>query len=172
MPMKPSFFLLFILLLLPLASAADGCFLYADSPSFCQEISKEQAQEECDFFNRCEIRKVFLENQFCQNQKQCQKILCQSNCQQEFLGKCPAGAVTDPQWCTAGCCQFEYSGEKFCSFKPSKNRCVLEVQNRDVTFYRFSSTLDKNACEQSCMQGKTLLVEEEAIGIPKQSSTS
>ncbi|MBI2666183.1 hypothetical protein HYX13_01075 [Candidatus Woesearchaeota archaeon] len=170
--MKPSFFLLIALILIPLASAANGCFLYPDSPSFCQEISKEQAQEECDFFNRCELKKVFFENQFCSYQKQCQKILCKSSCTLEFLGQCSAGAATDAEWCVPGCCQFDYFENKFCSSMPSKSRCVLEVENRDVADYRFSSSLSTSACEQSCAKGKPLSVEEETTELSQSASPS
>ncbi len=158
----PLLLFLVLFLLLPFSVFAEqGCFLYLDSPEYCQVISKELATEECLLFNRCEVKEVFVRDT-CSSREECRKIICKSSCRNEFAGRCPAGEAPDTQWCTPGCCQFAYGEKTFCSSVQSKSRCIVEVQNRDVTEYRFTA-LDTVLCQQYCAEKKLLPGEEQTL---------
>ncbi|MBU0470166.1 MAG: hypothetical protein KKA62_01335 [Nanoarchaeota archaeon] len=151
-----------IFLIVPFASA-QGCFLYQGSSSYCQDLSLEEAGLECSFFEDCNLQKYFLDEKSCTDLEkfpQCKKILCKSSCQEEFLGKCVTGEIPEgkeQEWCTSGCCQFEFSEEGYCEFKQSKWLCELEARNKDVPMFIFAEPLDEITCLQECSQGKISL---------------
>jgi hypothetical protein len=62
---KVLIFLLIVLLsLLPLAIAETGCFTYKDSPFFCSDISREQAESECQLYG-CNLAQSFYPERSC-----------------------------------------------------------------------------------------------------------
>ncbi len=162
MELKISLIIILILVFIfPFSSlASTGCFLHPDSSYFCQEITEEQAEEECAFF-QCNPKEQFQSNNFCLGQEACQKILCKTTCREEYAGRCSSGKA-EPSDCTPGCCQFDYYNATYCSYLESKSNCLIEAQNREVLDYRFSS-LSKTDCQQICASGKILSSTNEKI---------
>ncbi|MBI2665499.1 hypothetical protein HYX12_02680, partial [Candidatus Woesearchaeota archaeon] len=139
---------LIILLVISLASAQTGCFLYPESPFFCQQISLEQAQEECSVFNRCSVERVFKEAP-CSSLPECFTILCKDTCQEEYAGRCASG-IANSSWCAPGCCQFSYFDGEFCEPTAGKGICEVEAKNREAISYRFTDALQITECHEQC----------------------
>ncbi|MFH0701894.1 MAG: hypothetical protein V2A62_05675 [Candidatus Woesearchaeota archaeon] len=157
-----------------LVSAQTGCFSYPDSALYCNEIEMEQAQQECFFYSDCSLEQYFSSGESCQNQDlfpPCQKVWCKSTCRQEWNGKCSAGsfALTEKeQWCSAGCCQFKYSGSEYCGFKKNHWLCEIESKNKEATTYSFNSPLSEEVCLHQC--GKVSIEEEQTAANEDNSS--
>ena len=49
-----------------------GCFTYKDSPFFCSDISKEQAESECELYG-CNFNQVFFSSRSCTEKEMLQK---------------------------------------------------------------------------------------------------
>lgn len=63
--------LLLVLLAYPVLSETAGCFLDKESSLYCQELTFEEATEECTLFSHCEVEEVFKENVGCSSLQEC-----------------------------------------------------------------------------------------------------
>lgn len=147
---KQTLFFIFALLLLPLAFASSGCFLYSESYLYCQDISDQQAQEECSS-GQCIFDNIFRQES-CPSTPDCQKIVCKTTCREELAGRCPAG-VAAPGDCQPGCCQYDYGEETSCGIVQSRQRCLLAAENHDALQYIFHPDLSEEECSSRCGAG-------------------
>ncbi|MBI4983569.1 hypothetical protein HZC32_02895 [Candidatus Woesearchaeota archaeon] len=156
--MKTLIFILPTLLLFSLVYAQSGCFVYPDSSLYCQDITPEEAEQECSIDQDCDLNQAFFTDQSCSNIQSfpnCEMILCKSSCTDELAGKCVAGKVPDgdeEQWCSLGCCRFSYSGGEYCGFKNTKWLCEIEAKNKEATKFSFSFSLEESECTQKCSE--------------------
>ncbi|MEW5896520.1 MAG: hypothetical protein AB1668_02405 [Nanoarchaeota archaeon] len=147
------------LITISLASAENGCFIYPDSAYFCTDLDEGQATKECLFYD-CSLLEMFYSGESCSDSAkfpQCQKIICKSSCKEEFSGKCASGPIPEgkqQEWCTSGCCQFDYIGGSFCAFKTNKWLCEVEARNKDVVQYIFAQPMAEYECTQKCSAGE------------------
>jgi len=142
--------------------AQTGCFLYEGSPFYCQEISPVQADQECSFSDDCLLSRVFLENQRCEMQASCEKILCKSSCQKEFIARCVAGGVPvgkEQEWCSPGCCQIPGSN---CEFKGNKWLCEISVLNSGKSTFQFTP-MNQEQCFTHCQTPAPLTTVEQVV---------
>lgn len=165
------------LLSLALASAQTGCFVYPDSELYCSEITLEQAQHEC-FYNDCDADEMFYLGDSCNDLTKfpnCEKILCKSSCQLEFSGKCTFGKITEnkkQEWCSPGCCQFNYYDNNYCGYKNSKWLCDVEASNKEATEFSFDISKSESECYTFCLtnpnvdEAKLELVSRRVIVLP------
>ncbi|MBS3123837.1 hypothetical protein J4437_04350 [Candidatus Woesearchaeota archaeon] len=158
---------LFFILFLPLASAE--CFVYKDSPFYCQDLSQEQASLECSRSTGCNVPEHFSSN-YCSSLSECQRIICQSSCTEEYAGNCPKGPVTNSQWCQPGCCQFSYSEINYCKQEYNQLRCEIGANNREVESYRFNPQLSEASCVSKCEDNKSITGE--IIYLPQKAKTN
>jgi len=146
------FSLTVLILISQQAYAADGCFLYQDSNNYCQELSSEQAETECELYEDCSMEVHYLFGTACNMQEECETILCQSSCKTEYYGNCPYGAVPEneqTEWCQEGCCRFEHTFGNFCEVLPNKWYCEIEADNKGIDEIHWS-TLNEEQCQQEC----------------------
>ena len=148
----------FCLLFFPVSVLAEsGCFLYAESNLYCLDVEREQAEGECYLFEDCTIDNSFNSGKSCTDIAdfpECQRVLCKSSCQQEFLGQCGAGAITPnerEQWCSPGCCRFTSRNQNHCSYTSNKWFCEVEVRNKLTSEFNFDSQLLEPECNQKCI---------------------
>ena len=154
------------LLLINLALAQSGCFIYSDSPFYCSDLSTEEAETECLFYEDCILEQFFFLKESCSDKQlftECKSVLCKGSCTDELLGKCKAGPVPpgeDELWCSkGGCCQFE----NYCAYKTSKGLCEVEAKNKDLPEFSFNSDISEVECLTLCSQPvekETLILEE------------
>ncbi|MBU0456614.1 MAG: hypothetical protein ABH824_03980 [Nanoarchaeota archaeon] len=140
-------------------SAQQGCFLYEESQYYCNDLNINEAEQECSIYEGCSIDEAYYSEDSCtnlQNFPYCEKVLCKSTCEDEFLGKCSAGKIPEGkenEWCVSGCCQFNYYDNDYCGFKKSKWLCEIEAKNRNTIQFIFGYPADENSCNQQCAQG-------------------
>ncbi len=152
-------FLALLILILPALAYEQGCFLHQESSFYCTDITLEQAKQECSFFEECSVENNFYLGESCSDYSKftaCRKIFCKSSCQEEFLGKCASGKIPEnktQEWCSPGCCIFDYFGNNFCEFRPNKGLCEIEAKNRNAEKFIFASPMNENDCQQKCSQG-------------------
>ncbi|MBI2151487.1 hypothetical protein HYU21_02040 [Candidatus Woesearchaeota archaeon] len=154
--------ILVLLILLPLASAE--CFVYKDSPFYCLDLSQEQASRECSNNLGCNLPEHYSSN-YCSSLPECQRIICQTSCTEEYAGHCPKGPSTKEQWCQPGCCQFSYSDINYCQTTYNQLRCEIGAKNHEVESYRFNPQLSEASCENKCKENKPIT--EELIYLPQ-----
>lgn len=135
--------LIILLLLIPFVNAETGCLLYEDSPFYCQEIDKIDAEIECNG----DCGKDFVPGACLADE--CKVILCKSTCTNTFKGACTGGEVTDEEWCKPGCCQFAKDKRPFCSYEDTKWECETTAQNKGVQTYAYRQ-LDAISCQNEC----------------------
>jgi len=148
--------IIFLLCCSLLATADSGCFTYSESALYCNDLTLEQAQQECHFYSDCNLEKNYLSIP-CSENAACEKILCKSTCREEFRSKCPSGELPPEEkvaWCTPGCCQFQYMGGEYCQNKNSKWLCQVESQNKDAPKFIFDLSSKGLPCEQRCSGSK------------------
>src|SRR3989338_8673863 len=131
---------LIISLLFPLSLATNTCFLYDESPYYCQDIPANAAKEECDLYG-CDINKVHAK-QPCVSlpfNQSCTEILCKTSCTQTKARDCPAGAVPMGQenaWCNRGCCEYQSGNYRICNEKSNRFTCEEQAKKSGtVIFY-------------------------------------
>ncbi len=139
------------------ALAESGCFLYPESSLYCSDVERQPAEEECSLFEDCSIGKTFNPGRNCQDLSafpECQRVLCKSSCQQEFAGKCGAGAIPPGErelWCSPGCCRFTSRNQNNCEYTSNKWFCEVEVRNKLVPEFNFDPELLEPECNQECI---------------------
>ena len=149
-------------LLLPLIQAESGCFLYPESVFYCTNLDFNKANEECFLAEDCQLQDVYFSDQDCQDLNQfphCQKVFCKSSCTEGFLGKCNAGMVPEgeeAEWCSTGCCQFDFYAGNYCDYKKNKWLCEIEAKNKDTSQFLFDNPLTQQQCLQKCKQSSGL----------------
>lgn len=143
-----------IILLLPLALADNGCYLYEDSFFFCKQADSEEVRLDCMEDEHCNYHTMFKKNQPCTNFPECELILCRGNCENELRANCGMGEVPkgETQWCIPGCCKFELEGKEYCQFVPMKGQCESAAKNWGVQSISFDTELNKEQCSASCSQ--------------------
>ncbi len=151
--MRAALILFLVFLFVPFVLADSGCFVFQDSALYCVEVSEEEAEQECGFFDNCDIVEVFLEGSSCDKHSvpECETVLCKSTCSEEFLGTCLGGRVPigeEGQWCSPGCCSFEDN----CGFEQSGWLCNVNAQNKGVTEFSYSTLLGEAGCQSLCQQ--------------------
>jgi len=157
----------FSLVLILFPSAAADCFTYQDSPFYCTEMSKQDAVNECSLYPGC-VNSIFSTPQSCAELPECQKVLCKSTCRETFLGNCASGEVPsgeEEQWCSAGCCSFQYGNQNYCQYTTDKWRCAVAAQNKFVVNYNFDTNLNQQSCSNFCSQnsfGSTVVSQQPA----------
>ena len=159
--MKLNKILLVVILIFFISSfvqAENGCFLYPESVFYCTNLDFNKANEECSLAEDCQLQDTYFSEQDCQNVNQfphCQKVFCKSSCTEEYLGKCNAGAVpenAETEWCSTGCCQFNFYGDSYCDYKKNKWLCEVEAKNKNINQFIFDNPLTQQQCLQKCSQ--------------------
>lgn len=149
-----------LLLVIPLAAAEEGCFVYPGSSFYCTDVTPEKAAQECSFYDNCVLPEAYFEEASCADAEsfsQCRKISCKSSCKEEFSGKCVGGKIPDgkeAEWCSPGCCQFPYFGGSFCGHEENKWKCETQAKNKEVVQYLFVFPMDEFTCAQQCGSGQ------------------
>ena len=141
-----------LLLLINLALAQSGCFLYSDSPAHCSDLSIEEAEIECFFYDDCVLEESFFLEESCNDEQlftECKTIFCKDTCTNQLLSQCKSGAVPageEELWCVkGGCCQFT----DYCQYKSSKGLCEIEATNNNFKDFSFTESSEKE-CLESC----------------------
>ncbi len=156
------FGLIFLLSIVGLGKAETSCYLYKESMLYCLDLEKEEALNDCLAYEDCNFRDVFFEGKSCEDSAsfpECEEVFCKSSCDYEFLGKCLGGKVPEGEegeWCSPGCCRFEYYDKEFCGFRESKWLCEREAENKEARFFNFDINLNKEECEHFCSQAVIL----------------
>jgi hypothetical protein len=156
--------LFFVVIILVVASsfvaAEEGCFLYEDSPLYCNAISFEEANEECSYFEECDVDSIFVEDD-CNAFPQCEQILCQSTCDYQFAGTCSGGAVPEGEedmWCSEGCCFFQEDSGNNCEISKNKWTCNINAKNKDAPMFLFDKkVVNEQACSLLCGENSQML---------------
>jgi hypothetical protein len=147
-----------LLLLINLALAQSGCFLYSDSPAHCSDLSIEEAEIECFFYDDCVLEESFFPEEGCNDEElftECKTIFCKDTCTNQLLSQCKSGAVPageEELWCVkGGCCQFA----DYCQYKSSKSLCEIEATNNQFQKFTFTESSEKE-CLESCAQPQVI----------------
>jgi hypothetical protein len=160
---KKLIYLIILIVSISFVSANLGCFLYQESDFYCNDLTKEEALEECSFFDDCDLNKVFSSLNSCGNTEefpQCTLAICKDSCQKDFVGKCQQGTVPEDQkkeWCFPGCCRFVGGETKTCELKNSKWLCAISADNKEVNAFNYDISLNKQQCENYCSQQSTTI---------------
>lgn len=169
---KRSIVLLIVLLLIPTVMAESGCFTHKESSLYCKTISRAEAQEECFLLEDCLLTYVFSPLKICADSiAECKQVLCKSSCTTKVAGKCREGIVPsgeESDWCSAGCCLFEYAGKEVCTSMQNKWLCEVEAQNREALDYSFSSGVSELGCTAICSKSKA---QKELLSLPVEEIT-
>ena len=146
------------LLLINLALAQSGCFLYSDSPFYCSDLSIEEAETECFFYDDCVLEESFFLEESCNDKQlftECKVVFCKDTCTEQLLSQCEAGPVPageEELWCVkGGCCQFE----DYCQYKTSEGLCEIEATNNDFQDFSFTESPEEE-CLESCLQPQVI----------------
>ena len=143
---------LIISLLFPLSLATNTCFLYDESPYYCQDIPANAAKEECDLYG-CDINKVHAK-QPCVSlpfNQSCTEILCKTSCTQTKARDCPAGAVPMGQenaWCNRGCCEYQSGNYRICNEKSNRFTCEEQAKKSGTVIFYPTSEPCVNLCKE------------------------
>jgi len=137
--------------------AADGCFLHKDSSNYCQEVSLEQAEQECALLDECDLEIDYQFGLNCNELQECETIYCQSSCQNELYGNCPYGTVpeNDAEWCLPGCCRFEHAIGNYCETLQNKWYCEIEANNKGINQINWNVGLSEEECLGRCSETLT-----------------
>lgn len=144
--------LLIFLFIIPYIHAQSGCFLYAKSPSYCQDIESNQAQIECAEFEDCNLNTA-LSISPCSTLITCQKILCKDTCTQVYAGLCPSGSLTPEEqdhWCSPGCCRIHYESGNVCTYLQTQSACEQQAKQQHASAFNYDSTLTQSTCQNYC----------------------
>jgi len=145
----------FLLVFIP-SILADSCFTFKESELYCTNIPLEQAEQECSLFEDCNLEHFFSTNN-CLDKNlfpECQKIFCKSSCKYDFSGKCSSGQIPsgkEAEWCSSGCCQFNYLNKNYCDYKMSKWLCEVEAKNHNVFDFTFDPQILQGECLNLCL---------------------
>ncbi|MFA6461516.1 MAG: carboxypeptidase-like regulatory domain-containing protein [Candidatus Woesearchaeota archaeon] len=139
---------LFLVIFLQVIYAADqeGCYYYpqASEDVYCvPRLLNSEAQTDCALHSDCQFDQYFLPGNDCTSLPDCEKVICNVDCQTHALGKCRimggiavpavASGEEDP-WCNLGCCKFTSSADKeFCQFNLNRYQCELMAKQYGVT---------------------------------------
>jgi len=153
---KRVFLGLFLLSIINLALAEEGCYTNKESMLYCFDLEEEDVLEDCGIYEDCRLENVFSPGKSCEDLgafTECEEIFCKSTCDYDFLGKCLGGKIPagkEHEWCSAGCCRFEFYGQEFCDFKESKWLCEVEAKNKDVMEFSFGAKTSEQECKEVC----------------------
>jgi hypothetical protein len=154
---------IFILLIIsPFVFAESGCFLHPESAFYCSDLTLEEAAIECSFYENCKIENSFFFEQSCSDKDtftECRQGLCKSTCEQGLIGSCDGGIVPageESEWCSPGCCRFDFFNDEHCDYRGNKWLCEIEAKNKDVEEFSFDQTIGKFECHDIC-SGKLVL---------------
>lgn len=135
--------------------ASTGCFLSTDSDYYCQELSNEQAEKECNRIDECDVNYQYREGQNCNNLEECKTILCQSTCEYTFAGLCAYEKIPEgeeEEWCNEGCCRFSHLYDDFCEVLDNKWKCIHKTNGIEVEGFNWNTNLDKEQCQAQCTE--------------------
>ncbi len=133
--------------------AATGCFLWEESPYFCQEINDKVAVQQCLREDGCVLSDNFFSDVSCNTLSECKPILCKATCSIELRGSCGSGSLKETEkdlWCKPGCCTFTIADARSCQPTSTKGLCELAARNKGAPTYLFTSSLDSSQCQQAC----------------------
>ena len=148
-------FLGILLLLASFAVAEEGCFLYSEHPSYCQDIEKSLVEADCAEEENCDMSMFKAEK--CSNFPECSVILCSSSCLTTFKGSCSGDAVVEGDIsCSTGCCGIGTG----CETVSSKAECLINAKNEGANEFSFTT----GECGVNCPVGVT---KEEVLGAEK-----
>ncbi|MBT3298622.1 hypothetical protein HN385_06855 [archaeon] len=144
---------IFLLSLSTILLASTGCFLNLESDDYCQEITLQQVEDECDVLGGCELDSDFFFGVGCDNFEQCNAIYCQSNCDIEFYGQCPYGEIPEEDtynWCGSGCCRLNSNEGNVCQYLETKFECMLLAESYETSMLNWDLGFSESACSSSC----------------------
>jgi hypothetical protein len=158
-------------LVLPLFSLAqpsvqNGCFTHPDSAYYCNNIDLEIASKECLKLEGCNLLDHFSISQDCNNDykfSECELVLCQDSCTQNFKGNCLTGIVPrgkETEYCSEGCCRFNYQETNYCQYEEKRFLCGVEAKNKGSMNYNYDIYLTKYECDNFCEENKGISLQD------------
>ena len=153
--MKRGVVVLLIIILSGLASAQlqEGCYTFQDSLLYCYDLNENEALEDFLLYSQPEFNQYFYPQQQCTDFAECREIFCKSTCNYQYLGNCLGGEVEagkELEWCSPGCCRFDYLGTSLCEYKNNKWLCEVEAKNKEAALFNFDPSLDQFSCQNYC----------------------
>jgi hypothetical protein len=139
--------------------AQTGCFLYPDSPMYCNDMEALQAGEECSFYDSCNLEQFFQVGESCIDTlrfPECELVLCKSSCDYDFRGSCSSGEILaseEAQWCSPGCCMFSDANGDYCQATKNKWLCENLANNRNVPNFAYDTSISETQCNSLCSTG-------------------
>jgi hypothetical protein len=155
MELNKKFILIFVLVFVIVLSSSvfAGCFLDQDSPTFCLDVSLEEAQEECDLID-CDVLEVYSVNS-CSENDLCETVLCKTTCSEQLRAEClePLDENEFDAWCSPGCCFYGDSSDS-CFYSINRWECLNNVRNFDERRYSYDVSLSPKECSNFCKDPK------------------
>jgi hypothetical protein len=164
-----------IILSISFSSANLGCFLYQESEFYCNDLTLQEAEEECLLYLNCDVEEIYISANSCglvEKFPQCALGTCKDSCEIDFVGKCQQGTISEDEveeWCSSGCCVFSNSGTPFCHHKENKWLCAINAENNEVAGFNYDTSMNFAQCQNYCSLDKEILLEK--IGLLKKDNT-
>jgi len=139
-------------------SVVAGCFLAQESPSFCTDVTLEEAREECDLIE-CDVDGVFSVNG-CSENSLCETVLCKTTCSETLKAEClePLEQGEFEQWCGPGCCFYGDSSDS-CFYSINRWECLNNARNSNEQRYSFEMESSPKQCSDFCKAPKRIGLE-------------
>lgn len=139
--------------------ASSGCFLNLESDHYCNEISLQEAEDECEMLGECNFESDYFFGVNCEVFEQCNTVYCQSNCDIEFYGECPYGDIPEEEtytWCGQGCCRLSTNEGNVCQYLDTKFDCKLLAESYETDKLEWNVGYSESACSSTCGESLNL----------------